>query len=236
MFSFQDEEHQAPIAPIVPVPVAPVVPVAKAKRQNGIKTQPTAADDQFVTKKNRTRKVESKKVEAKKTDTKKIEAKKPESKKKPPPKKKRISPITSKLNATDPGILHNLKRDTAKSARNTNVEHSTTGVSSMESDASATSTGSIEKRLSEIISPSNSTVEKTNNRTGQSNSSRPDLPQMELGKMLADILNQSGIGEAPNEEATTNVCDNNSSTHSIPSPVFENIIEIASASNYDPSK
>lgn len=112
-------------------------------------------------KKTETKKTETKKTETKKIDTKKIVTKKSETTKKLPPKKKKISAIrsASKFNNTDPGIAHTVAEIASDAANNTLIEPNATvlppavSISSKNSDTSTVSTGSIEQKLSEMISP-----------------------------------------------------------------------------------
>lgn len=139
----------------------PIVPDEKDTTVNGLKTRRVDIEKRIVRKK-----IERKRVEPRKTETKKtVEKKKIEPKSKQPLKKKRISAIghTNKFNKTDLGIAST--NSTKKTADNRILtkpdvnkivpqsDHVATSVSSKHSDISTTSTGSIEQRLSEMISP-----------------------------------------------------------------------------------
>lgn len=136
-----------------------IVPIATSSKVNGMKTRRADVKKKVVTKK----------IGIKPPETKTLKAKKDDKKKKPPLKKTRISAVGNvyKLNTTDPGIVHtDTKMDDAntpivmasvgivsKPGANTVVVQAAASVSSKNSDTSTISTGSIELRLSEMISP-----------------------------------------------------------------------------------
>lgn len=171
-------------------------PPVNGTNEDSKKTRPVEAEQKVVyqVKKIETKKPNAKKPEPKKPDTKKPELKKtvpkkaetkqPETKKKPAPKKKAITPInraSPRLNSTVLGIMHTptdvSKSDGPKEVPingllvKTNASaialNSVPNISSNLSNTSTTSNGSIEQRLSEMISPIKAIAENTANQMGK---------------------------------------------------------------------